>query len=275
MLFKETEIVINHLKEDNNFIDFASYKLRGKNGKARIRVKSEEVIMSGINIVTEVVEHFGLTIKFDVKDGDFINEKQIIGELEGDAYKLLMCERTMLNTLSFMSAIATKTHNLQKKIKNQTKVAATRKIIPGTGLLSKLAVMDGGGDTHRLNLGDCIMLKDNHIALYGSIENAIAEINKNKSFTKKLEIEVESHEDAVKAANIGVDIIMLDNFTPEQAKITAKELKSIDKKLTVEVSGGLNKSNYLSYDDQNIDIISMGSLTTEISYLDISLDVDY
>lgn len=275
MLFKEIQIAIDHIKEDNNFIDFASYKLKDKEGTARIRLKSEQVVISGVNIAKEVLEHFDLNINFSVQDGEYVQDKRVIGVISGNAYKLLMCERTVLNLLAFMSSIATKTYRLQKEIQNKTKVAATRKLIPGTGLLSKLAVMDGGGDTHRLNLGDCIMLKDNHISLYGSIENAVAEINKYKSFTKKLEVEVENHDAALKAARLGVDIIMLDNFSPEQASVTAEAIKEHDNRIVVEVSGGLNESNYLAYDNSNIDIISMGSLTTEISYLDFSLDVDY
>ena len=274
MLFKETQIIINHIKEDNNFIDFASYKLKGVEGKAIIKVKSDNIVISGINIMKNVLSYFKIKYNFNVNDGDYIKEKCKIGQISGDSYTLLLCERTMLNTLSFMSAIATKTFNLQFKMQYETKIAATRKIIPGTGLLSKLAVMDGGGDTHRLNLSDCIMLKDNHIALYGSIENAISEINKIKSFTKKLEIEVKNYDHAIKATKLDVDIIMLDNFDSEEAKRTAKKIKQINKKVIVEVSGGINKKNYLNYDDNNIDIISMGNLTTEISYIDISMDVE-
>lgn len=274
MLFREQEIIRNQIKEDSPFLDLASFPLQGKPATANIRVKSEGVVLSGTALFKTVLQEFGVKADFTAADGQLLTAQTVIGTLSGDAYQVLLCERTLLNTLAFMSAIATRTHNLQKELKN-SKIAATRKLIPGTGLMGKLAVLDGGGDTHRLNLSECIMLKDNHLHLYGSLENAVNAMQKAKSFTKKLELEVDTPEQALKAAKLGVDILMLDNFDPKQAIATAQELKKLQPQLCIEVSGGLNQSNYLAYDSPYIDIISMGSLTTDIDYLDFSLDMDY
>ncbi|BBE31162.1 nicotinate-nucleotide diphosphorylase [Tepiditoga spiralis] len=278
MYFKEVELLINWIKRDAEYIDLASYGLKNQKASFEILFKSKNTIISGIKLIKEVLKEFDIKSEFYFKDGQEINtDKNIrIATLTGDAYNLLICERTVLNTFSIMSGIATKTYEFSKKLKEtgyNTKIAATRKTIPGIGFLQKIAVLDGGGDTHRWSLSESIMLKDNHLNLYGGIESAINEVKKYKSFTKKIEVEVETQEQAMKAIEFDADIIMLDNFSSEEAKKVAKKIKDKNNKIIVEVSGGIRKNTFLKYADNNIDIISTGILTTEIEYKDFSMEV--
>ncbi|KLO21640.1 nicotinate-nucleotide pyrophosphorylase [Marinitoga sp. 1197] len=270
------EYEINLLKEwierDNQFFDIASYELRRKETKGTIILKNSNVILSGIEIIEKLLKEYKIKTEFYFKDGNFV-KSGIIGKISGNAYNILTVERTMLNILSLMSAIATKTNKLVSKINGKTKLAATRKVFPGLGNLEKIAVLHGGGDTHRWSLSESIMIKDNHIKLYDGVENAISAVKKYKSFTKKIEIEVESKDDAFLAIKSGVDIIMLDNFDSKNAKILARELKERYPQIIIEVSGGISEDNYLEYVDDNIDIISMGKLTTEVNYIDFSLEI--
>ena len=133
----------------------------------------------------------------------------------------------------------------------------------------------GGGDPHRLRLDDMILVKDNHIAIAGSVENAVKKAKQNASFSKKIEVEVTSATDALKAAEAGADIIMLDNFSPKQIKETIKSLKKAGffGKILLEVSGGITEQNLLEYASTQVNIISMGALTHSVKALDVSLEI--
>ncbi|QTA38238.1 carboxylating nicotinate-nucleotide diphosphorylase [Thermosipho ferrireducens] len=268
----EIRLVKNWIEKDSSFFDIASYGLKDRKASGEIILKQSNVIISGIEFIKTLLDEYQIEYEFFVHDGELVN-KNTIGIISGNAYNILIVERTMLNIFSLMTAIATKTYNLVSRIRGTTKLAATRKVFPGIGNLEKLAVMHGGGDTHRFSLSDCIMIKDNHIKLYGGVKEAIDEVKKYGSFTKKIEVEIEKEEDAFIAAKYGADIVMLDNFSPEKAKSLAWKLKQSFSDLIIEVSGGINENNYLEYVDDNIDVISMGKLTTEISYIDFSLEI--
>jgi len=176
-----------------------------------------------------------------------------------------------------MSGIATTTRRLTEKLRkaNTTaKIAATRKTAPGLLYFDKKAVLIGGGDPHRLRLDDMILVKDNHIVIAGSVEDAVKKA-KAASFSKKIEVEVTSATDAVKAAEAGADIIMLDNFSPKQIREAVEALKKAGffGKILVEVSGGITVENLLEYASAQVDTISMGALTHSAEALDISLEV--
>ena len=168
-------------------------------------------------------------------------------EISGDAQTILAAERTLLNLLSRMSGIATKTRRLTDKLEKaglKTRIAATRKSAPGLLYFDKKAVMVGSGDPHRLHLDDMILIKDNHLAIVGSVEEAVKKAKANASFTKKIEVEVTKAEDAVKAAKAGADIVMLDNFSPKQAKEANEMLKKAGfGDVLLEVSGGITGEN--------------------------------
>jgi nicotinate-nucleotide pyrophosphorylase (carboxylating) len=138
----------------------------------------------------------------------------------------------------------------------------------------KKAVVVGGGDPHRLRLDDMILVKDNHVAIAGSVENAVKKA-KAASLSKKIEAEVTSTADALKAAEAGADIVMLDNFSPKQVREAVEALKKAGffGKVLLEVSGGITEQNLLEYASTQVDVISMGALTHSVKALDISLEV--
>jgi len=241
-------------------------------------VAKEAGTAAGIEETVILAESLGLSVKTEVTDGDKIKSGKVILRISGDARTVLSAERTMLNLLSRMSGIATTTRKLTEKLQkaNSTaKIAATRKTAPGLGYFDKKAVLIGGGDPHRLRLDDMVLVKDNHIAIAGSVEKAVKKAKQNASFSKKIEAEVTSVVDALKAAEAGADIIMLDNFSPKQVREAVNALKQAGffGKVLLEVSGGITEQNLLEYASAQVDIISMGALTHSVKALDISLEV--
>ncbi len=240
-------------------------------------VAKEEGVAAGIEETSILAECLGLKVKAKVADGEKIKNKQVLLEISGDAQTILCSERTMLNLLSRMSGIATATQTLAKKLENagsKAKIAATRKSAPGLLYFDKKAVAIGGGDPHRLHLDDMVLIKDNHLAIVGSVEAAVKKAKANVSFSKKIEVEVTKAEDALQAAKAGADIIMLDNFSPKQAKDAAVMLEKAGfGGVLLEVSGKITGENLLEYASAQVDIISLGELTHSVKALDISLEV--
>jgi nicotinate-nucleotide pyrophosphorylase (carboxylating) len=249
----------------------------GLTAEAKV-VAREAGIAAGIEEVEVLAESLGLSVKTEVADGERIKNGRIIMKISGDARTVLSAERTMLNLLSRMSGIATTTRKLAEKLRKAnsiTKIAATRKTAPGLSYFDKKAVLIGGGEPHRLRLDDMILIKDNHIAISGSVENAVKKSKQAVSFSKKIEVEVASVADALKAAEAGADIVMLDNFSPKQVREAVEALKKAGflGKVLLEVSGGITEQNLLEYASTQVNIISMGALTHSVKALDISLEV--
>ncbi len=275
------ERLINFLKEDIGLGDITTDILipKGSKAKGRIIVKEKGgLLLAGISEVKLLFSILDLETKENFKDGEWVNFGDTILTVYGDAGLILMSERTALNLLMRMCGIATLTRNLSEKIKKlgvKTKISATRKVAPGLLYFDKKAVKIGGGDTHRMHLEDAILIKDNHIALVGGLENAI-NLAKRASFTKKIEIEVRDKEQAVEATLLGADIIMLDNFSPQEVEETLKILreKGLREKVIIEVSGGVTEENLLDYARPEPDIISLGQLTHSVRAVDISLQVE-
>ncbi len=240
-------------------------------------IAKEEGIIAGIEEAVILARSLGLNAEPEAADGDVVKKGNLILKISGNARAILSAERTILNLLSRMSGIATKTRCLSEKLQKanlNVKVAATRKTAPGLLYFDKKAVLIGGGDPHRLRLDDMILIKDNHIAIAGSVEKAVKKV-KTASFSKKIEVEVSSISDALKAVEAGVDIVMLDNFSPQKVKEAVKSLKKagLFGKVLLEVSGGITEQNLLEYASAQVDLISMGSLTHSVKALDISLEV--
>jgi nicotinate-nucleotide pyrophosphorylase (carboxylating) len=148
-------------------------------------------------------------------------------------------------------------------------------VAPGLLYFDKKATMLGGGDTHRLHLDDMILIKDNHLAIIGDVSRAVKKARETVSFSKKIEIEVSSADQALEAAKAGADIIMLDNFSPHKIReaITLLKKKGLRDKVLIEASGGINEQNILEYVATGVDIVSLGEITDSVKALDISLEV--
>jgi nicotinate-nucleotide pyrophosphorylase (carboxylating) len=242
-------------------------------------VTKEEGIIAGIEEATTLLENQDFQVEALISDGSRAKEKTVILRITGDARTLLSIERSLLNILTRMSGIATTTHRLIDKVRNagfKTRVASTRKVAPGLLYFDKRAVMLGGGDTHRLHLDDLVLIKDNHLAIVGDINKAIKKVREAVSFSKKIEIEVSTLEEALEATKSGADIVMLDNFSPKEIGETMSLLEKnrLRDKVLVEASGRINERNILEYAVTGVDIVSLGEITSSAKALDMSLEIE-
>mgnify|MGYP000079449872 CR=1 FL=1 len=161
-----------------------------------------------------------------------------------------------------------------RKVNPNLKICATRKTVPGLAKYDKYAVTVGGGDTHRFNLSDMVLLKENHLSLFSSISEAITKAKETVSFSKKIEVEVKNEEEAIEAAKAGADIIMLDNFKPIQAKHVVKKIREINQNVLIELSGNIKIENIEDYELENVNHISSGSLTHSVKNFDLSMLIE-
>lgn len=262
------------LDEDVGNGDITSKLLENKKIVARI-ITREETIVAGTKHTKEIFALKKCKTRIYKKDGKIAKANQTILEIKGNAGDILTCERTALNLLSRMCGIATQTNNLKKQIKSvgsKSKIYATRKTVPGLRLFDKEAVEIGGGEKHRMTLNEMIMIKDNHLAVEKSIEGILRKAKKTRG---KIEIEVETEKDVILCAEMGVDIIMLDNFSPEKIIKTVKKLTELKlrNKIILEASGRINSKNITRYAKTNVDMISVGSITNSVNCIDLSLEI--
>ncbi|MDP7593075.1 MAG: carboxylating nicotinate-nucleotide diphosphorylase [Litorilituus sp.] len=239
-------------------------------------ITREDCIVCGVAWVNEVFTQLdaaqeGLAntkITWLVNDGEAVKANTTLFELEGNARTLLTGERTALNFLQTLSGTATLTSRYVKELSGtDTKLLDTRKTLPGLRTAQKYAVLCGGGVNHRIGLFDAFLIKENHIVSCGGIAQAVASAKKNHS-DKTVEVEVESMDELQQALDAGVDIIMLDNFTPvmiEQA-VTATRGKA-----KLEVSGNMTIEILQEYTKAGVDFISSGALTKHVQAVDLSM----
>ena len=267
--------IARYLDEDAPYGDITTSALfvQPSFAKAYIQCKADCVI-AGLEEARRIFEYLGCSVTQNYQDGATVEHMRKVMYITGDAGKILLGERLALNFLMKMSGIATLTAEfvkLAREVNPSVVIAATRKTTPGFRKFEKKAVMIGGGDPHRFSLSDAILLKDNHIAIAGGIEKAI-ELARRSGFTKKLEVEVRNIEEAEQCAKLGVDIILMDNFKASDAEEAYKRIKAIDRRIIVEISGGINKGNVKRY-AKACDVISVGMLTHSYSSIDFSLEV--
>ena len=268
------EKLLAFLKEDIGQGDITSHLVvqEGVLAEADVIAKAKGVV-AGIEEARILLEAIGLSCRQLVKDGDKVEPGVTLMHVEGKARDILTVERTLLNIVSRMSGIATETRALQDRLMSagfKARVASTRKVAPGLLYLDKRAVAIGGGDPHRLHLDDLILIKDNHKVLAGGIAEAVRRARRG-AFTKKIEAEVTSAEEAVQAVEAGADIVMFDNMTPAEIKGVIEQLR--EKGVIFEASGGINAANILEYASSGADILSLGSLTHSTKALDVSLEL--
>ncbi len=274
-MFIPISYLLKFLEEDAPFGDITSEAIipEDLNAKAVIIAKQEGIV-AGLEEAKLLFEYFNAKVTQRVRDGEKVTKGQIIMELEGNARKILLVERTALNIIGRMSGIATQARTLVeavKKINPKIRVAGTRKSLLRS--LDKKAILLGSGEVHRFSLSDAILIKDNHLALT-SLEEAIKRA-KQFSVYKVVEVEVENLEDALKAVKLGADVIMLDNMSIEEIKnvLNALTEEGLREKVLIEVSGGINEENILEYAKLDVDIISLGALTHSVKNFDVSLEI--
>ena len=205
----------------------------------------------------------------EVKDGDAVKKGQLLATVKGDVRVLLSGERTALNYLQRLSGIATYTHQVARLLEgSSTTLLDTRKTTPCMRIFEKYAVCVGGGQNHRYNLSDGVLLKDNHIDAAGGVKEAILAAKAYAPFVRKIEVETENLDMVKEAVEAGADIIMLDNMTPEQM---SEAIRLIDGRAKTECSGNITKENIKTITALGVDYVSSGALTHSAPILDISL----
>ena len=292
MLHKSPEVyrlICNALEEDQASWDATSKSLlpAGIVGTAYIVTKGKG-ILAGTDVALEVLKTLDSSLSTKPLletpegiplpqggDGSRIKPGDIIGQIYGSLPSILAAERTALNFLQRMSGIASVTNKYVELVKDYSvSVVDTRKTLPGFRKLDKYAVEIGGGKNHRLHLGDGILIKDTHIKIMRNRGYSLADIieraKHNAPYTIKVEIEVESVEDATTAIEAGADLILLDNMTAEQMSQVTVLAKN---RSLIEASGGINESSIVAIAKAGVDIISIGKLTHSVQALDMSLKI--
>ncbi len=265
-------LILNALSEDVGTGDITTVSTIPEDKIAHGLYKAKESgVLCGIGVAERVFALINEDIKFTAykKDGDTIEQGEIIAEVVGKATDVLTGERVGLNLMQRMSGIATRTAEAVKQVEGtNSKICDTRKTTPGLRVIEKYAVKVGGGTNHRFNLADGILIKDNHIVASGSITAAVKAARENAPHTLKIEVEVETFEQLEEALSAGADIIMLDNMSCEDM---AKAVKIIDGRAITEASGNMGDRNLAEVAACGVDLISIGALTHSVRSLDISL----
>jgi len=262
------------LREDIGTGDVTSESTIPENVMAKAVILSkDEGIIAGLDIAGEVFRKIDPDIDYKklVSDGDKITKWQELATVEGKARSLLTAERTVLNFLQRLSGVATITSKYVKAVSGyKARIVDTRKTTPGWRALEKFAVRVGGGGNHRFGLYDAVLIKDNHIAVAGSITEAVARAKERIPHTMKIEIETENLNQVCEAIESKADIIMLDNMSLD---MMSEAVKLINGKAIVEASGGIKLENIASVAATGVDLISIGALTHSAMSLDISMDI--
>ena len=241
-----------------------------KKGTVQLLCKQDGVICGlGVFLRTFELLDENTRAKFYVKDGDEVKKGQLLAELTGDIRVLLAGERVALNYLQRMSGIATYTREVANLLAgSKTKLLDTRKTTPNMRVFEKYAVRVGGGNNHRYNLSDGVLLKDNHIGAAGGVAAAVKAAKAYAPFVRKIEIEVETLEQLKEALDAGADIVMLDNMSPENM---AEAVAMTKGRAETECSGNVTKENIARLTNLGVDYISSGALTHSAPILDVSL----
>ncbi len=273
------EVVKRALSEDIGDGDPTTDALipKGLQGKAYFLAK-EEGVVAGLPVAEKVFRTFDpkLIVEITIPDGSHVKPGDVLGHVSGSMSSILKAERTAINFLQHLSGISTAASRYVEAVKGlPVKILDTRKTLPGLRVLEKYAVKMGGGQNHRMNLGDGVLIKDNHLAvLYKqrlTMQDVVRKARKGVPKGLKIEIEVKDLEETRLAAETGPDIILLDNMPVEMMR---EAVQIIAGRALIEASGGINLSNVRAIAETGVDFASSGSLTHSVKALDISLEFE-
>ena len=272
MKLQADNLILEALKEDISSEDVTTNSVMKDYVKGEVDlICKEDGVIAGLKVFERVFKLLDpeTEVEFYCKDGDKVENKQLMAKVTGDIRVLLSGERVALNYLQRMSGIATYTNNVAALLEgSNTRLLDTRKTTPNMRIFEKYAVRVGGGYNHRYNLSDGVLLKDNHIGAAGSVTKAVKMAKDYAPFVRKIEVEVENLDMVKEAVEAGADIIMLDNMTTEEM---AEAIKIIDGRAQTECSGNVTKENISRITGLGVDFVSSGALTHSAPIMDISL----
>ena len=270
--FYVDDIIKTALSEDINYIDSTTDLLiPEKAGSDAYFIAKANGVVAGLEVAARVFTLLDPEIEFKnlVDDGAEVSKGEKIATINGNTRAMLKGERTALNLLQHMSGIATYTRQCVKLVEGtNASITDTRKTLPGLRPLQKYAVTVGGGRNHRFNLTDAAMLKDNHIDAYGGITPAVKTLRKKAGHMLQIEVEARDLDEVREALDCGVNVIMLDNMSPEDMKAACELCKG---KAKTEASGNITLENIRAVAETGVDIISLGALTHSVKAFDISM----
>lgn len=272
MKLKVDPLILSALEEDITSEDVSTNSVMPTATLGEVDlICKEDGILCGVQVFARVFTLLDekTEVEFYAQDGEEITKGQLIGKIRGDIRVLLSGERTALNYLQRMSGVATYTSKMVKMLEGTgIKLLDTRKTTPNNRIFEKYSVRVGGGNNHRYNLSDGVLLKDNHIGAAGGVKEAVAMAKAYAPFVRKIEVEVETFDQVKDAVEAGAHIIMLDNMTTEQLK---EAIDYIDHRAEVEVSGNVTAENIARLKGLGVDYVSSGALTHSSPILDLSL----
>ncbi len=281
-----TAIIENALNEDRATSDATSYACIDPNQRASATiVAKQECILAGLGCVARILDvyaaldgavtsHYEVTSHPSIFDGIRVKAGQQIAVIQHNARVILSCERVILNFLQRMAGIATTTRRFVDAVEGtRVRILDTRKTAPGLRVIDKYAVRCGGGQNHRLDLSDGVLIKGNHIALAGGAIAALERAIRNRRGRQPIEIEVRSLEELQQALEHGAEAILLDNMSVEHVRTALEICSRQSRRIPLECAGGINLENVRSYAETGVDFISVGALTQSATAVDMSLRV--
>ena len=272
MTLQADHLILEALKEDISSEDVTTNSVMKDYVKGEVElICKQDGVIAGLEVYRRVFELLDADTKTELycKDGDEVKNGQLMGKVTGDIRVLLSGERVALNYLQRMSGIATYTSQVAKLLEGTgIKLLDTRKTTPNNRIFEKYAVRVGGGNNHRYNLSDGVLLKDNHIGAAGGVKEAVKMAKAYAPFVRKIEVEVETFEMVQDAVESGADIIMLDNMDNDLLK---QSIDYIAGRAEIEISGNVTKENIERIKNFGVNYVSSGALTHSAPILDISL----
>jgi nicotinate-nucleotide pyrophosphorylase (carboxylating) len=281
-----TSIVENALLEDRATRDATSYACidPGQTAAGTVLAK-QECILAGIGCISRILDvyaaldgavtsHYEVTTHPEIFDGVRLHKGQSVAVVTHNARVILSCERVILNFLQRLSGIATLTRKFVDAVSGtKARILDTRKTIPGMRVLEKYAVRCGGGQNHRLDLSDGVLIKSNHIALAGGMVAALERAHRNRRGEQPIEVEVRNLQELEQALAYGAETVLLDNMSVEDVKKAVVRCSGMDRRIPVECAGGITLENVRGYAETGVDFISVGALTHAAVAVDMSLRI--
>ena len=283
---RTTAIIENALLEDRATRDATSYACIDPNQRASATILAkQECILAGIACLARILDvyaaldgavtsHYEVTTHPEIFDGVRLRKGQSVAVIQHNGRVILSCERVMLNFLQRMSGIATMTRKFVEAVSGtKARILDTRKTAPGLRVLDKYAVRCGGGQNHRLDLSDGVLIKNNHIALAGGIAPALEHAIRNRRGSQIIEIEVRTLQELEDALAHGAEAILLDNMPPDTVRRAVERCAQLEHPIPIECSGGIRLENVRAYAETGVDFISVGLVTHSPQAVDMSLRV--